>query len=87
MDKQSWKPRVGMKPLSERDENKIMCLGPSYYFLPVGMKPLSERDENLLFFLIFPDIFWKVRMKPLSERVQKHMLNRNSDNGRVEWEG
>jgi len=26
-------------------------------------------------------------MKPLSERVQKHMLNRNSDNGRVEWEG
>jgi len=51
------------------------------------MKPLSERDENLLFFLIFPDIFWKVRMKPLSERVQKHMLNRNSYNGRVEWEG
>jgi len=48
MDKQSWKPRVGMKPLSERDENKK-----GKYYLPflekyVGMKPLSERDENIL---------------------------------------
>jgi len=37
---------VGMKPLSERDENKK-----GKYYLPfrkylVGMKPLSERDEN-----------------------------------------
>jgi len=26
MDKQSWKPRVGMKPLSERDENFPLTL-------------------------------------------------------------
>ena len=38
--------KVGMKPLSERDENKI--LPPHYHVLDalVGMKPLSERDEN-----------------------------------------
>ena len=38
---------VGMKPLSERDEN---CAWSPYYlllnWLLVGMKPLSERDEN-----------------------------------------
>ena len=37
---------VGMKPLSERDENLpelIVCLNASNL---VGMKPLSERDEN-----------------------------------------
>jgi len=40
-------PDVGMKPLSERDENVNKkrhqgCATP----LMVGMKPLSERDEN-----------------------------------------
>ncbi len=40
---------VGMKPLSERDENNIgQCnaYGLAFY---VGMKPLSERDENLIY--------------------------------------
>jgi len=50
MDKQSWKPRVGMKPLSERDENNYT----GFWFYPetvkVGMKPLSERDENKPYF-------------------------------------
>ena len=37
---------VGMKPLSERDENNVsnVCCIHNYY--RVGMKPLSERDEN-----------------------------------------
>jgi len=39
---------VGMKPLSERDENPG-DRGSHQILLPsVGMKPLSERDENLV---------------------------------------
>jgi len=38
---------VGMKPLSERDEN-LSSIREPLFILPdvVGMKPLSERDEN-----------------------------------------
>jgi len=42
---------VGMKPLSERDEN--CAWSPQFHFLTgffVGMKPLSERDENRQFY-------------------------------------
>ncbi len=38
---------VGMKLLSERDENLWGWYPKSYYFDLVGMKLLSERDENL----------------------------------------
>jgi len=38
--------RVGMKPLSERDENSSLHVGTSNTNSTVGMKPLSERDEN-----------------------------------------
>jgi len=37
---------VGMKPLSERDENPRQNQTPGPLLLLVGMKPLSERDEN-----------------------------------------
>ncbi len=37
---------VGMKPLSERDENSVHLFLLKYLFNLVGMKPLSERDEN-----------------------------------------
>jgi len=37
---------VGMKPLSERDENNLFKKLISTYSMSVGMKPLSERDEN-----------------------------------------
>jgi len=37
---------VGMKPLSERDENHHHHLASLLKSLTVGMKPLSERDEN-----------------------------------------
>jgi len=37
---------VGMKPLSERDENLHDKRGPGKIRRLVGMKPLSERDEN-----------------------------------------
>ena len=40
------KAKVGMKPLSERDENPIAKVGRTDCGLSVGMKPLSERDEN-----------------------------------------
>ena len=39
---------VGMKPLSERDENLSYLTGGLVNSLFVGMKPLSERDENLV---------------------------------------
>ena len=38
--------QVGMKPLSERDENKRCNLLQNFKIRVVGMKPLSERDEN-----------------------------------------
>ena len=38
---------VGMKPLSERDENLPVGLSGKHQESLVGMKPLSERDENL----------------------------------------
>ena len=41
---------VGMKLLSERDENVISITADSGLSLNVGMKPLSERDENFTFF-------------------------------------
>jgi len=37
---------VGMKPLSERDENLAICDSMLLTINFVGMKPLSERDEN-----------------------------------------
>jgi len=37
---------VGMKPLSERDENPVSLVHFTVTLEPVGMKPLSERDEN-----------------------------------------
>ncbi len=37
---------VGMKPLSERDENQELLRNCSLTLVSVGMKPLSERDEN-----------------------------------------
>gem|GEM_PF-2968251 len=37
---------VGMKPLSERDENKEVPYLKVWDEMFVGMKPLSERDEN-----------------------------------------
>jgi len=39
---------VGMKPLSERDENSYSAPARMRLSSIVGMKPLSERDENLL---------------------------------------
>jgi len=39
-------PYVGMKPLSERDENSISSVSFKSHRNSVGMKPLSERDEN-----------------------------------------
>jgi len=46
----AWTPAitsyVGMKPLSERDENKVKATFTSGTQILVGMKPLSERDEN-----------------------------------------
>jgi len=38
---------VGMKPLSERDENLSLKPRNLLDLTTVGMKPLSERDENL----------------------------------------
>ena len=37
---------VGMKPLSERDENSSVIFVIRNINELVGMKPLSERDEN-----------------------------------------
>jgi len=42
------KREVGMKPLSERDENSYSAPARMRLSSIVGMKPLSERDENLL---------------------------------------
>jgi len=39
---------VGMKPLSERDENSSVIFVIRNINELVGMKPLSERDENSL---------------------------------------
>mgnify|MGYP001426987999 CR=1 FL=1 len=39
---------VGMKPLSERDENASRLHRKPLLSSLVGMKPLSERDENIL---------------------------------------
>jgi len=39
---------VGMKPLSERDENFTTGNVHPSISIEVGMKPLSERDENFL---------------------------------------
>ncbi len=38
--------KVGMKPLSERDENSLIAAPVFGATKSVGMKPLSERDEN-----------------------------------------
>ncbi len=38
---------VGMKPLSERDENYSYCWYAKELITHVGMKPLSERDEKV----------------------------------------
>jgi len=49
---------VGMKPLSERDENCYFPENSSYDGECVGMKPLSERDENrFLPLLLFGKIY------------------------------
>jgi len=43
----SFVPGVGMKPLSERDENLVLIRTLTLLEnKEVGMKPLSERDEN-----------------------------------------
>jgi len=49
---------VGMKPLSERDENLAEFTFNSPAFHGVGMKPLSERDENWISqsAVLFPNI-------------------------------
>jgi len=39
--------KVGMKPLSERDENPSSSRRRHLVSYEVGMKPLSERDENV----------------------------------------
>jgi len=59
---------VGMKPLSERDENNSPTLCGTAPPLHVGMKPLSERDENLKPETVKPSTPYFVGMKPLSER-------------------
>ncbi len=38
---------VGMKLLSERDENYVYLLLGYHFLFCVGMKLLSERDENI----------------------------------------
>jgi len=45
--------RVGMKPLSERDENTLAKSILLISIFTVGMKPLSERDENGLWLNLF----------------------------------
>jgi len=60
---------VGMKPLSERDENLVLIAERNYEcHSNVGMKPLSERDENYMGH--GPQVYCllDVGMKPLSER-------------------
>jgi len=66
------KIRVGMKPLSERDENFRSIARAWANHARVGMKPLSERDENRL---KDPKVFQEYRcvgMKPLSERDENN---------------
>jgi len=59
---------VGMKPLSERDENPNLARLTLTSLIKVGMKPLSERDEN--YNTSYANAIWQaeVGMKPLSER-------------------
>ena len=59
---------VGMKPLSERDENQWSSQPCCFGTFPVGMKPLSERDENKIHFALCRGRPERVGMKPLSER-------------------
>jgi len=60
---------VGMKPLSERDENSgHLYRNTPNYCVQVGMKPLSERDENVASLSAPLNLSNIVGMKPLSER-------------------
>jgi len=59
---------VGMKPLSERDENHSVPLKTQLKTPHVGMKPLSERDENPWISFNILHLSMVVGMKPLSER-------------------
>jgi len=65
-------PIVGMKPLSERDENFLLWLLRNISSLSVGMKPLSERDENQIEISCLSAPERPVGMKPLSERDENY---------------
>ena len=79
---------VGMKPLSERDENFPRDFSGNSVNVPVGMKPLSERDENLLEASGLKMRYLNVGMKPLSERDENRPAassdSLNISNGRNE---
>jgi len=76
--KRTWyhlRRTVGMKPLSERDENESPTCVPYPYSICVGMKPLSERDENNTETYETPCESNVVGMKPLSERDENQHYN------------
>jgi len=62
-----------MKPLSERDENRLNVINIRSSRMIVGMKPLSERDENMRFLEQQSFLPFLVGMKPLSERDENHV--------------
>jgi len=55
-----FKTPVGMKPLSERDENFLLFYQAQLSGHIVGMKPLSERDENPKPHQTYIDLFHKM---------------------------
>ncbi len=67
--------RVGMKPLSERDENQLRFIETPKERFGVGMKPLSERDENHQRNSFVSSEKNNVGMKPLSERDENPNLD------------
>jgi len=108
------KIQVGMKPLSERDENtnplfghnksSVVSRNEATLWKRWELQSPSTKAGTIFKICRNEATLWKrwervdvstgnfnnsgfVGMKPLSERDEKHMLNRNSDNGRVEWEG
>jgi len=70
---------VGMKPLSERDENPQRDrFEINQASLCVGMKPLSERDENVHLSINAFIKCCNVGMKPLSERDENTRPSRSN---------
>jgi len=68
-----------MKPLSERDENRVYDWAMSSTPAFVGMKPLSERDENYRSNSTKKPLYLpQVGMKPLSERDENCYVCLNS---------